>query len=81
MTFHRQARRMRDLRSELDGIPGVGPRRRRTLLRRFGSRSACAGRRGKNCTVVGARCADAVLAHSRAAGWRAEPAGRGPRLW
>ena len=28
---------MRDLRSELDHVPGVGPRRRRTLLTTFGS--------------------------------------------
>ena len=32
VTFHRRARTLRDLRSELDDIPGVGPRRRRALL-------------------------------------------------
>jgi excinuclease ABC subunit C len=37
VTFHRKARTMRDLRSELDGIPGIGARRRRTLLTTFGS--------------------------------------------
>ena len=37
MTFHRRARTMRDLRSELDDVPGVGPRRRRALLTTFGS--------------------------------------------
>ena len=37
ITFHRRARTLRDLRSELDDIPGVGPRRRRALLTRFGS--------------------------------------------
>ena len=37
VTFHRKARTMRDLRSELDHVPGVGPRRRRTLLTTFGS--------------------------------------------
>ena len=37
VTFHRKARSMRDLRSELDDVPGVGPRRRRALLRAFGS--------------------------------------------
>jgi excinuclease ABC subunit C len=37
VTFHRKARSMRDLRSELDGIPGIGPRRRRALLTAFGS--------------------------------------------
>src|SRR5204862_3979976 len=37
VTFHRRARAMRDLRSELDHVPGIGPRRRRTLLTTFGS--------------------------------------------
>ena len=37
VTFHRRARTMRDLHSELDHVPGIGPRRRRTLLRKFGS--------------------------------------------
>ena len=37
VTFHRKARSMRDMRSELDQVPGVGPRRRRALLTTFGS--------------------------------------------
>ena len=37
VTFHRRARAMRDLRSELDDVPGIGPRRRKALLTRFGS--------------------------------------------
>src|SRR5207302_3334628 len=37
VTFHRRARTMRDLRSELDAVPGIGPRRRKTLLTTFGS--------------------------------------------
>ncbi len=37
VTFHRRARTMRDLRSELDDVPGVGARRRKTLLTKFGS--------------------------------------------
>src|SRR5262245_33651572 len=37
VTFHRKARTMRDLRSQLDDIPGIGPRRRRALLMKFGS--------------------------------------------
>src|SRR6267142_1426329 len=32
VTFHRRARTMRDLRSELDQVPGIGARRRKTLL-------------------------------------------------
>ena len=37
VTFHRQSRTKRDLRSELDAIPGIGPRRRKALLTAFGS--------------------------------------------
>ena len=64
VSFHRNARRARDLRSELDEIAGIGPRRRNALLRSFGS--AAGVRRASRealCTVVGARAADAVLAH------------------
>ena len=35
VTFHRRARAMRDLRSELDSVPGIGPRRRKLLLTRL----------------------------------------------
>jgi excinuclease ABC subunit C len=37
VTFHRQQRKARDLRSSLDSIPGIGPRNRRKLLIRFKS--------------------------------------------
>ena len=37
ITFNRAQRRSRTVTSELLGIPGVGPTRRRTLLERFGS--------------------------------------------
>jgi excinuclease ABC subunit C len=37
LTFHRQQRKARDLRSSLDSIPGIGPRNRRKLLIRFKS--------------------------------------------
>jgi excinuclease ABC subunit C len=64
VTFHRQSRAKRDLRSQLDQIAGVGPRRRKALLTAFGS---VAGVRRANreelTAVVGAKCADAVLAH------------------
>jgi excinuclease ABC subunit C len=35
--YHRKLRKKRTIRSELDQIPGVGPKRRRELLERFGS--------------------------------------------
>ncbi len=37
VTFHRQVRKQAALRSALDGVPGVGPARRRALLNAFGS--------------------------------------------
>ncbi|MFQ5846001.1 MAG: excinuclease ABC subunit C, partial [Planctomycetota bacterium] len=37
ITYHRQLRRRRAVRSELEGIAGLGPKRRTALLRRFGS--------------------------------------------
>jgi excinuclease ABC subunit C len=63
VTFHRRARAMRDLRSELDTVPGVGPRRRRTLLTTFGSVAGVRrATREELQGVVGRRVADAVLA-------------------
>jgi excinuclease ABC subunit C len=37
ITFHRELRARERLRSVLDDLPGVGPRRRRLLLQHFGS--------------------------------------------
>jgi excinuclease ABC subunit C len=63
VAFHRQARTMRDLRSELDGVPGIGPRRRKTLLTTFGSVAGVRrATREELAAAVGARTADAVLA-------------------
>jgi excinuclease ABC subunit C len=63
VTFHRRARTMRDLRSELDHVPGIGPRRRRTLLTTFGSLAGVRrATREELSAVVGAKVADAVLA-------------------
>ena len=64
VAFHRQSRRARDLSSELDAIPGIGPRRRRALLAAFGSLAGVRRASREQLTpVVGARAADAVLAH------------------
>ncbi len=37
VTYHRKRREMRDRDSELDSIPGIGPRTRQRLLQHFGS--------------------------------------------
>ena len=37
VTYHRKRREIRDRESELDAIPGVGPRTRQRLLQHFGS--------------------------------------------
>ncbi len=64
VTFHRKARSQRDFGSDLDAIPGVGPRRRRQLLTRFGSLAGVRrATREDLVPVVGQRCADAVLTH------------------
>jgi len=64
VTFQRQARRRRDLRSDLDEVAGIGPRRRRALLEAFGSVAGVRrASREALAAVVGARAADAVLAH------------------
>src|SRR5205085_4356361 len=63
VTFHRRARAMRDLRSELDTVPGVGPRRRCTLLTKFGSLAGVRrATREELASAVGPKVADAVLA-------------------
>jgi len=64
VTFHRQSRKSRDLRSDLDAIAGIGPRRRKALLTAFGSLAGVRrATREELVRVVGARTADAVLAH------------------
>ncbi|BCS34210.1 UvrABC system protein C [Luteitalea sp. TBR-22] len=64
VTFHRTARANRDLRSDLDDIPGIGLRRRKQLLTAFGSLAGVRrASREELTTVVGAKAADAVLRH------------------
>jgi excinuclease ABC subunit C len=64
VTFHRRARSMRDLQSELDAVAGIGPRRRRALLRRFGSVAGVRrATREELMSVVGPKIADLVLAY------------------
>src|SRR4051812_38032506 len=64
VTFHRQSRTKRDLRSALDEIGGVGPRRRKALLTAFGSVAGVRrATREDLIAVVGVKCADQVLSH------------------
>jgi len=64
VTFHRLSRTKRDLRSELDVIQGIGPRRRKSLLTAFGSLAGVRrATREELMKVVGAKAADAVLTH------------------
>ena len=63
VTYHRKARSVRDLSSDLDLVPGIGPRRRRTLLTRFGSLAGVRrASREELSAAVGPKVADAVLA-------------------
>jgi excinuclease ABC subunit C len=63
VAFHRRARTMRDLRSALDHVPGIGPRRRRTLLTTFGSVAGVRrATREELKAVIGPKAADRVLA-------------------
>jgi excinuclease ABC subunit C len=62
VTFHRQQRASRDLRSELDVIPGVGARRRKQLLTQFGSvQGVRRATREELTRVVGAKAANAII--------------------
>ena len=84
VTFHRRARAMRDFQSELDLIPGIGPRRLRALLERFGSlANVRRASREELQPVIGPKLANAVIEHftklsthrRQPAGHRRQPAG------
>lgn len=69
VTFHRKARTMRDLQSELDRVPGIGPRRRRALLAAFGSVAGVRrATREELSAVVGPKAASAVIDYFAHAG-------------
>jgi excinuclease ABC subunit C len=64
ITFHRQQRSSRDLRSEIDGIPGIGARRRKQLLTEFGSVNGVRRATREELTrVVGPKAASAIIEH------------------
>ena len=64
VTYHRKRREMRDRDSELDTIPGVGPRTRQRLLEHFGSVRAI-GQAGHDAlkAVVSAATAARIREH------------------
>jgi excinuclease ABC subunit C len=37
ITYHRKVRTKAGMRSALDAVPGIGPKRKKALLRKFGS--------------------------------------------
>ncbi len=69
IAFHRTARARRTITSELDAIPGVGPRTRNALLRRFGSLAGVRrATREELESEVGPKLADSILRFFSAAG-------------
>src|SRR5262249_39234729 len=64
VTYHRQRRNMRDFRSELTSIPGVGEKLRSRLLRHFGSlKRVSEASAAELSPFVGAREAGSVVGH------------------
>ncbi len=62
VAFHRTRRAKSTLRSALDDVPGVGPRRRKALLTAFGSVAGVRRASREDLTrVAGARTAEAIL--------------------
>ena len=66
VSYHRVLRSKKMIGSELDGIPGIGPKRRKLLLERFGSvRGVCKASLPELENVIG-KHAEAVFRHLRA---------------
>ncbi len=64
VTFHRAKRSKASLRSALDDVPGIGPRRRKQLLTTFGSLAGVRrASREELERAVGAKVAKAVVEH------------------
>jgi excinuclease ABC subunit C len=64
VTFHRSKRAKNTLRSELDAVAGIGPRRRKQLLTTFGSLAGVRrASREELERVVGTKVAQAVIDH------------------
>ena len=64
VTYHRKRRQIRDRVSELDAIPGVGPRTRQRLIEHFGSvRALKQARPDALLAVVNQATATRIQAH------------------
>jgi excinuclease ABC subunit C len=64
VTYHRKRRQIRDRETELDAIPGVGPRTRQRLVEHFGSiRALKQAPPDALLAVVNAKTADRIRAH------------------
>ena len=67
VTYHRKRRQIRDRETELDAIPGVGPRTRQRLIEHFGSiralKQAAAGNSDALTAVVSPAIAARIRSH------------------
>ena len=67
VTYHRKRRQIRDRETELDAIPGVGPRTRQRLIEHFGSiralKQAASGNPDALLAVVNASTAKRIQQH------------------
>jgi len=73
VSYHRQLRQRQTLASPLDDVPGIGPARRKTLLKRFGSLSRIAAASvAELCAVPGITpaVAEALLERAQGQGTR-----------
>jgi excinuclease ABC subunit C len=60
ITYHRQVRSTRTFRSVLDEIPGIGPKRKKALLRHFGSARAIAAATVEELAAIDGMTRDAA---------------------
>lgn len=61
ITFHRQKRAKRTLHSTLDDVPGIGPKKKKALLKAFGSVNGVKTANKEDiAAVVGTKCADSI---------------------
>jgi excinuclease ABC subunit C len=64
VTYHRKRRQIRDRETELDAIPGVGPRTRQRLIEHFGSiRALKQAKPDALLAIVNAKTADRIRDH------------------